>query len=534
MAQRPAAPPGIQDVASTLKWTDYVLDNNVWLSCWQCKYCMATFVGSPNPVTRTFPVQYNGNNVDLMKGCPDCVNGTLAEKRSALSTIALPASNKRIVKRFDTACSWPRQDPNREAVLEATPLTDTARLAKALVADDDIREQLNSHVSNKNVGSTSSTAQGADNLFRNVMSKNAGSNSTIPASVFVSVFEETIMQSQASAYERAYLLYGYLTSPEKTWRTLADATGRRGPLFVFPLHLLRACDLAVTQDGEAAARKDWCNTVANRLIRSTLNDYKVALGHSEDGDVQHFLRLCTLRQCATEHAADFALRVRKEAESFNNRKFHSDGGVPVAISDQLIDLIFKAGIHPEIINNFTPPLGDRPIRTAKADDMSNLKEIENRVRRGQNWPAPLTGAGSAERHEQDNALLTKRYEQLLVDHQKIKNKGGKPASNDTDRRKQSSETDKADGGKPEAKKQSNYERDNKFHCWFCDTVHDDWCAKINQFPDKALPTWHRYVAAKYKVTEDELKKIAMPLSMADMKSFWSDMKPKKIKFRPGK
>ena len=129
------------------------------------------------------------------------------------------------------------------------------------MADDSIlhiREQINSFVSNKSGGAGSDTEIGTDKHFMSHIAKVTHTGQTIQASMFATIFEQTIMapSSRASSYERVQLLYKYLTTPLKDWKSLSEATGRLGPLFTFPRHLLRACDLAVTPDGEAAACKE--------------------------------------------------------------------------------------------------------------------------------------------------------------------------------------------------------------------------------------------------------------------------------------
>ncbi len=526
MAQKPQ-PPAIKQTKKTLVFADWLQDGaNVWVGLWQCQYCHESFVGNHDPAAAAFPAKHAGQNIDLKDGCTYCLNGTLSEKRSLNSNLP-PPPTKQTVKRFDTACSWPKADVHREQLLLTIPLSEVVQLAKALVPDDTVREQLNSFVSNKTGGVGSDTETGADKHFMSQIAKVAHTGQTIPASVFATIFEQTVMaqSSQASPYERVQLLYKYLTTPSKDWKSLMDATGRPGPLFTFPRHLLRACDLAVTPDGEAAARKEWCTTVAQRLIRETLTEYKMALGHREDGDIQHFRRLCTLHQCPTETAADFAQRVRKETESFNNRKFGTDGGgQPAVFVQPLINLLFKNGLHSDIINGFSPPLGDRPIDISNPKDLSQLVEIESRVRRSKGSPATHA---NTDRHEKDNAQLTQRYDQLVTDYEKGNNKpAGRRLHTDTAQ----AEPDKG-SGKGEDKKPG--QGVGLWACWVCKTPHpfNTFCDVITKDPARALKAWPTYLSARYDVTEEQIVKTKMPTNWDELMKFYTDMKPVKKKKR---
>jgi hypothetical protein len=270
--------------------------------------------------------------------------------------------------------------------------------------------------------------------------------------------------------------------------------------------------------------------VALRLIRDTLNEYKMALGHREDGDVQHFRRLFTLHQCPTENAADFAQRIRKEAESFNNRKFGTDGGgQPIILTQPLINLIFKNGLLSDIVNGFSPPLGDRPIDISNPKDLNQLVEIESRVRRGKNWQPTQA---SADRHEKENAQLAQRYDSIVSEYEKG---GAKQAG----RRQQATEPVQSESeksaGKGEAKKPYGSNQGPLWNCWVCKDKHPDntFCEVIAKDPAKGFKAWPAYVSSRYDVTEDQIAKLKMPTSFEELKRFWNDMKPSK-KPRSGK
>ena len=113
--QKPA-PPAIKQTNKTLVFADWQPDGqNAFVGLWQCQFCLVTFVGNHDPAAAPFPAKHAGVNVDLKDGCTNCQGGTLLDKRSPLSTIAVPA--KQAVKHFDTACSWPKPDAAREALL---------------------------------------------------------------------------------------------------------------------------------------------------------------------------------------------------------------------------------------------------------------------------------------------------------------------------------------------------------------------------------------------------------------------------------
>ena len=202
---------------------------------------------------------------------------------------------------------------------------------------------------------------------------------------------------------------------------------------------------------------------------------------------------------------------------------------PVAISPEFAALLFKSGVLPEILTAHTPPLGDRLVSIYNNKDLTNLVEIENRVRRGADLPNPATGPTAVDRHEAEHLQLTQRFEQLLTDGQKKSSKNSKrnprhdSGKSETPDSQTEGQTDRRD------KKNANEQGTYTYRCWLCDTNHGKFCDQLDKNVAKSETSFKQWLAHKYELSADQIEKVKMPTSMAELKKLYFDLKPSKKK-----